>query len=674
MMSDLPSLQPSTEIQWDFGLPYPSPTSFEDKVTSLVSCSTVPIEPQTKLEGFVRTINAELMTMGYPSVLLVEAGVQRINVDSLAQNMVHLLKSYSKMMSLREDLESRLQRVESDLAQLRKMYNRCQDNLSEAQKANAFAKERERRSDEEKKSLNAKLKANADELRKMQANFQRYETQLSHERRKSERETVALRERLLSSIAKQPGSTSPKRRSPTTSSSNCLSCSMVSLNSLCRNSDRSRLVNSRAPKVPASARVAGKSSKTPSLSALSAKRISPGKSDKPWTIQDTATTAVDGGTSQADMYALVIQQLHDRQHSLLYENRELRDLVSQLSSRMVRFTRFATRQCTRQVSLGQQSPPPDLNDSDAGFDSLDEDDEECGTILRPESSDEDVLPHGENNWDANGLRRGSAHINQLLLEVPYALVRDHLTRRVRQLSRELWRSIKQLRMSADDKTPPNQNLVAGDSHCDADTKSDAVPLRLENGGSSRPHSPRADKRARLESEVAALKKLVSTYEDRLREQDMALRYALFSSARRCGSLSHSGSPTHKQQDRVYTPYKGRSGNTSPNRRRYGFNLGSASAMIERLKHSSAELDNSSPERNHRPMNGGGDTVSQSSGSSPSGPASDTDGEHSSRSFADKPGIEVNICSTAQSQSGPQSPGPNSASPSGNSNILSDVVA
>ncbi|KAF7259558.1 hypothetical protein EG68_02685 [Paragonimus skrjabini miyazakii] len=201
---------------------------------------TLLIKPQTKLETVLRTINSELATLGYPTVFYVERGQPHISIDLLVQSMLRLLESYFKDISVRDELGCRLRSVEADLTQVQKMYRRCQEELSEALKANAFAKERERRYEEEKKTLNCRLKASSDEVRKLQQNFQRHETQVLHEKRKVERELAGLRERLAISISKSKNPRSPNRRPVRNRTLNtCISGLSASTFTLPENADRS---------------------------------------------------------------------------------------------------------------------------------------------------------------------------------------------------------------------------------------------------------------------------------------------------------------------------------------------------------------------------------------------------------------------------------------------------
>lgn len=151
-----------------------------------------------------------------------------------------------------------------------------------------------------------------------------------------------------------------------------------------------------------------------------------------------------------------MQQLEERQSTLLYENRELRDAVSQIASRFVRFTGFLERtlvQPENEVNAlgGDVTKPVDSGQlADDGFDSLDEaTDEEQPRSINRGSSDDDAIPPEDQQTGASqndaSRRRHSAGVNELLLQLPYALVREHLMQKLRKLSRRLWRQLRKVR-------------------------------------------------------------------------------------------------------------------------------------------------------------------------------------------------------------------------------------
>ncbi len=77
-------------------------------------------------------------------------------------------------------------------------------------------------------------------------------------------------------------------------------------------------------------------------------------------------------------------------------------------------------------------------------------------------------PHSDDSVRPNpALRRKSANVHGLLLEMPFPLVRDRLTHRVHRLSRRLWRRLKQqkARESVQGDVPCNSPIPAeGEVH------------------------------------------------------------------------------------------------------------------------------------------------------------------------------------------------------------------
>ncbi|TPP59481.1 hypothetical protein FGIG_09685 [Fasciola gigantica] len=562
-MTHIPSLDSVNSVDWNFQHSHSSVFNIGNNITN-DTAQLFPIENQSKLEARVRMINTELSSMGFPNMLLVEGGQMNVIVDVLVQNTLRLLDSHMKNLSVKSELDSRLQRVEGDLAQVQKMYRRCQENLAESQNAHAMAKERERRLEQEKKALNNKLKANTEEVRKLQLNIQRHETQAAHERRKLERENVALRERLSSSLSRSTYNANPRSRtnqqhrvtmigSGLFGSLSSLNVDAEALEATTRRGGAQtgrRLVNS-----PSLTRVTGKLARRPtvSTSSITSSARSESKSARPWTMYDTAFSAASENGSQADLYALVVQQLQERQNTLLYENRELRDVVSQMASRLVRFTSFLER--TKMQSNDQADVErldiTKLGDNvqlaGDGFDSLDEatDEDQPLSINRGSSDEDEVSPEDQQSRVSNGVcrRRPSARVNELLLQLPYALVREHLMQRVRQLSRRLWRQLRSIRAPAG-SCSPHSPVLNGDSHPDGNTKTNpgtnspttSSELDRTTNGSAAPESP--------EAELAHLRSLVSKYKSRIQEQDVALRHALFSSSRRWTGLGFSDSFEH----------------------------------------------------------------------------------------------------------------------------------
>ncbi|KAF6772924.1 hypothetical protein AHF37_08342 [Paragonimus kellicotti] len=389
-------------------------------------------------------------------------------------------------------------------------------------------------------------------MRKLQQNFQRHETQVLHEKRKVERELAGLRERLATSISKSKNPRSPNRRPVRNRTLNtCISGLSGSTLSLSENADRP------LPSVPNGQLVTRVTvHPTRTVSSCIAANIRQSKSPEnvlSMSNKNGLSVSEDERTVQLDLCVNMIQKLEERQHSLLYENRELRDLVSQMSSRLVRFTNYIDRNCfvlagALVIPVHSESEPAVV---DVGCDSLDEEEESDDVdsfAARQDSSDEEsICPPGTNGIKDGGSEnnrvkhRKSANVNQLLLELPYALVRDHLTKRVRKLSRDLWRRLKRLPLSQalamdvrNTSTNPmsvdhrlNSTPVPSDTH----QPRPRTPLVEQLASSHLPTRSESftkdENQEQLRVEISDLRRTVAEYEAKIHEQEIALRVTNF---------------------------------------------------------------------------------------------------------------------------------------------------
>ncbi|KAH8863005.1 hypothetical protein KSF78_0002544 [Schistosoma japonicum] len=379
----------------------------------------------------------EFEVMGYSKVLKVENGEIQIIMNNFVDNVLKLITSYRKSISSREEIELSFHRAQSELIHVQKLYRRCQQNLEETQKSNELTKESAKQTLSDKKLLNDRLKSTCNDLRKTQLNFQRHEVQFLHERRKLEKEATDLRKRLASLIDKTSLSChkGQKTNRPVSTSTDL----SVSQSSLLTEGDRKSV--SRQNVMLKSSVLTNKESSNSQRFGSSFRTNSGLGSAKSESLSQVdnlnlhINDDLDVRTPKVDLSSLIVQQLESRQNDLLYENRELRDLVGQLSSRMIRFTDFLQRHCTAWVDNNVINAS---NEFDSEYFSLDEEDDD--EYFRRESSDEEystIVSVSKGNG-----RRKSTLVNCLLFELPYAVIRDDLTRRVRYLSRCLWCKLK----------------------------------------------------------------------------------------------------------------------------------------------------------------------------------------------------------------------------------------
>lgn len=480
--------------------------------------STIPIHPD--IEATIQTINMEMQVMGYSNILCSENGEIKVVVNTLAENMLRLIQANHRCLSSRSELESHSRRVEADLIHVQKLHKRCQDDLEEAKRISDLNKERERQSSNEKKLLNQRLKSTTDELRKLQLNFQRRETQFSHERRKLEKEAVDLRHRLatvlhkpLSTYAKCMKKSDPVSNSTTDLASQC---------SVITEMERGKSVQGRSVSGNRSLQSRQASGNRKSgISRIYPNNVGKFIDDQHSTFDSNHSTSNVHYDAQFNLQALVVKQLESRQYDMLYENRELRDLLSQISSRIFRFKNFVQHYCLPSSNLllndGSKQTGLDVVIPSVDFDSLDESDEDTeGEFPTRNSSDDDLVCSSNETSNSKHDRRSSANVNNLLLELPYALVRDHITRRIRYLSRSLWRELKLVAQSSlalthrietvDMDVVKNKENIKAKPVLDQDTNT-------------------------IEAKILELQTQLKDYELRLKERDAALKRILFCTKR-----------------------------------------------------------------------------------------------------------------------------------------------
>uniref|UniRef100_A0A5K3FJ56 Afadin-and alpha-actinin-binding protein n=1 Tax=Mesocestoides corti TaxID=53468 RepID=A0A5K3FJ56_MESCO len=399
----------------------------------------VPVDPNFELPAklFVdwnvglysklQTLNAEFVGMGHaPCLFKKDSSYVTVHFNAFVTACYALFERYLQNINARETVDENIMRLSIDLEHSRKMHSRCKAELELSQTAVHQGKERERKLEAEKSTLCAQLRASNESIRRMRSDMQHRTTQFQHEVKKREQESLGLKNRL---------------------------------NLLLRGQSQSRCVRS-------SSAVAGSRKIERLTSSASA----------------TTDSTEEHGTlrSQLDLARSMLAHLTSRENDLFYENRELRDLISVLSSRMVRFSRhLKLRRLWRRDVVA-------VVDADDDDDANDEVEEEEETSLDGVSGDEAVdatndfsasfsssstSSSDEDDVAASGSRRDrrrqSANVHALLLEMPFHMVRDHLTRRVHRLSRRLWREVKAVGASTspprvgDDATSEGKSSAAG---------------------------------------------------------------------------------------------------------------------------------------------------------------------------------------------------------------------
>ncbi|VDN98145.1 unnamed protein product [Rodentolepis nana] len=155
--------------------------------------------------------------------------------------------------------------------------------------------------------------------------------------------------------------------------------------------------------------------------------------------------------SELDLARCTVDHLLARENELFHENRELRDLISVLSSRMLRFSQYLHDR--RLGVIGGEGDNDGFQDLEPEETSLDGSTECANSSSSDESTYEGRVSHcspSDNLREGPSRRRKSANVRHLLLEMPFSMVRNRLTCRVHRLSRRLWKEIKTLMQTQND--------------------------------------------------------------------------------------------------------------------------------------------------------------------------------------------------------------------------------
>ncbi|VUZ43337.1 unnamed protein product [Hymenolepis diminuta] len=146
--------------------------------------------------------------------------------------------------------------------------------------------------------------------------------------------------------------------------------------------------------------------------------------------------STENAKSMLDLTRCMVDHLRTRENDLFHENRELRDLVSVLSSRMLRFSQHLHDR--RLGLINDQEDSGRFQDLETEETSLD------GSSEAENAENSDESSYEDNLREDSSQRRKSANVHHLLLEMPFYMVRNRLTCRVHRLSRRLWNEIKAL--------------------------------------------------------------------------------------------------------------------------------------------------------------------------------------------------------------------------------------
>ncbi|XP_013415215.1 afadin- and alpha-actinin-binding protein B [Lingula anatina] len=224
------------------------------------------------VDDCISYLNQELTTLGFPS--LYHETSDTFDIVRLVNNTYELLQLQQKSLRVKEQLEDRQQRSESDLSHLQSTQNRLKDSLEQYEREISQSQERERQLVSKNKVLSKKVKAEKEEVKKLQSALSHKDVQYKHEVKKKERELNRLKDRLNQLLTDR----SQERR-----------IGMEILNSL--------------------QRADGKRS--------------------------TWKTKTSNNKHEEDMYRLIVANYEDKQRELLVENGQLRQCLNDMQKELV---------------------------------------------------------------------------------------------------------------------------------------------------------------------------------------------------------------------------------------------------------------------------------------------------------------------------------------------------
>ncbi|KAM4722119.1 afadin- and alpha-actinin-binding protein isoform 2-T3 [Rhinophrynus dorsalis] len=153
---------------------------------------------EDNLEQCITYIDQELTTLGFPSLQTVSKNGEgrKLHVVSIINCINELLQRHSRNLRRREDAETQLLKINSDLEHLQNSHHRLKDQLESTRRENTAIQERDRQMQCKNRSLVQMLKNEKEEVQKLQNIITSRSTQFNHNMKRKEREYNKLKERL----------------------------------------------------------------------------------------------------------------------------------------------------------------------------------------------------------------------------------------------------------------------------------------------------------------------------------------------------------------------------------------------------------------------------------------------------------------------------------------------
>ena len=172
----------------------PSPFGQSNRVCDNLMDSPRSFCTQYTVDQCLSYLDQEFISLGMPS--LFSGRSNTIELPRILNNMYRLLQSYRQNNRLRDDQETRQVRTESELKHLREVHESLKCSLAEKERENGQMKMSWSQCESKNNQLALGLKAEKDEVKRLQSAIQHKEAQFKHEMRKREMEMTKLKERL----------------------------------------------------------------------------------------------------------------------------------------------------------------------------------------------------------------------------------------------------------------------------------------------------------------------------------------------------------------------------------------------------------------------------------------------------------------------------------------------
>ncbi|KAM4641573.1 afadin- and alpha-actinin-binding protein [Discoglossus pictus] len=153
---------------------------------------------EDNVEQCISYINQEIATLGFPSLYVASKNGdgRKLHVVSIVNCIYELLQRHLRSLRGKEDSETQLLKMNSDLEHLQSIHGKLKDQLEITRRENTALQERDRQLQCKNRNLLQLLKNEKEEVQKLQNINASRSTQYNHNMKRKEREYNKLKERL----------------------------------------------------------------------------------------------------------------------------------------------------------------------------------------------------------------------------------------------------------------------------------------------------------------------------------------------------------------------------------------------------------------------------------------------------------------------------------------------